>query len=74
MRQDASDLVRRAEGGERVTITVAGRPAAVLGPVAPHVWRRWDEVSSVFRESVDSEWEADRALLDDSPTDPWESA
>jgi prevent-host-death family protein len=74
MRQNASDLVRRAEGGERVTITVAGRPAAVLGPVAPRAWRRWGEVSDVFRESVDAEWEADRALLDDSPADPWERA
>ena len=35
MRQNASDLVRRAEAGERLTITVAGRPAAVLGPVTP---------------------------------------
>jgi prevent-host-death family protein len=74
MRQNASDLVRRAEGGERVTITVAGRPAAVLGPVAPRAWRRWDEVAGVFRESVDGEWESDRALLDDSPADPWDRA
>jgi prevent-host-death family protein len=72
MRQNASDLVRRAEAGEKVTITVAGRPAAVLGPVAPRAWRRWDEVSDVFREPVDTEWEADRTLLDDSPADPWE--
>ena len=72
MRQNASDLVRRAEGGEKVTITVAGRPAAVLGPVAPHIWRRWNEVSGLFRELADVEWEADRALLDDSPADPWE--
>lgn len=72
LRRNASDLVRQAEGGERVTITVAGRPAAVLGPVAPRVWRRWDEVSSLFREPVDAEWEADRGLLDDASADPWE--
>lgn len=72
MRQNASDLVRRAESGERVTITVAGRPAAVLGPVAPRAWRRWDEVASLFREAVDPDWETDRDLLDDSPADPWE--
>jgi prevent-host-death family protein len=74
MRQNASDLVRRAEAGEKVTITVAGRPAAVLGPVTPRAWRRWDEVSDIFREPVDAEWEADRARLDDSPADPWEQA
>ncbi|WP_375424006.1 type II toxin-antitoxin system Phd/YefM family antitoxin [uncultured Friedmanniella sp.] len=35
MRQNASDLVRRVEAGEVVEITVAGRPAARLVPVAP---------------------------------------
>jgi hypothetical protein len=45
-----------------------------LGPVTPRAWRRWDEVSDVFREPVDAEWEADRARLDDSPADPWEQA
>jgi len=40
MRQNASDLVRRAEAGEKVTITVAGRPAAVLGPVTPRARAR----------------------------------
>ena len=74
MRQNASDLVRRAEAGEKVTITVAGRPAAVLGPVTPRAWRTWAEVSDVFREPVDAEWEADRDRLDGSPADPWELA
>jgi len=74
VRQNASELVRRAEGGEKVTITVAGRPAAVLGPVAPRTWRRWDEVASLFGEPVDADWESDRDLLDDAPADPWERA
>lgn len=72
MRQNASDLVRRAESGERVTITVAGRPAAVLGPVGPQAWRRWDEVAGLFRVPVDAQWQTDRELLDDLPADPWE--
>jgi prevent-host-death family protein len=48
MRQNASDLVRRAEAGEQVTITVAGRPAAVLGPVSPRAWRRWEDLADLF--------------------------
>jgi prevent-host-death family protein len=71
MRQNASELVRRAEAGERVTITVAGRPAAVLGPVAPRMWRRWADLSDLFRESVDDAWASDRDRLDDAPGDPW---
>jgi prevent-host-death family protein len=72
MRQNASDLVRRAEAGERVTITVAGRPAAVLGPVTPRAWRRWGDVAELFREPVDADWHADRDLLDASAADPWQ--
>jgi prevent-host-death family protein len=71
MRQNASDLVRRAEAGERVTITVAGRPAAVLGPVAPGRWRTWGDVADLLREPVDTEWAQDRELLDATPRDPW---
>jgi len=71
MRQNASDLVRRAEAGEQVTITVAGRPAAVLGPIAPRTWRQWADLADLFREGVDGDWEADRERLDDAPADPW---
>jgi prevent-host-death family protein len=72
MRQNASDLVRRAQAGERVTITVAGRPAAVLGPVSPRVWRRWDDLAGMFDHPTDPEWAGDRDLLDDVVTDPWD--
>ncbi|MCM4080825.1 type II toxin-antitoxin system Phd/YefM family antitoxin [Paractinoplanes hotanensis] len=71
MRQNASDLVRRAQAGERVTITVAGRPAAVLGPVSPRTWREWDDLAGVFDQPTDPRWADDRDLLDDTVTDPW---
>ena len=71
MRQNASDLVRRAQAGERVTITVAGRPAAVLGPVSSRAWREWDDLAGVFDQPTDPEWAHDRDLLDDTVTDPW---
>jgi prevent-host-death family protein len=34
LRNQISDVLRRAEGGERFTITVGGRPVAELGPLA----------------------------------------
>jgi prevent-host-death family protein len=71
MRQNASELVRRAQTGEHVTITVAGRPAAVLGPVAGRTWRRFDELADIFAHPVDGDWDHDRRLLDDVPADPW---
>ena len=39
MSEDASDLVRRVENGEDVTITVDGRPIAVLRPLEQR--KRW---------------------------------
>ncbi|MGL4744824.1 MAG: type II toxin-antitoxin system Phd/YefM family antitoxin [Dermatophilaceae bacterium] len=72
MRQHASELVRRAEGGERLTITVAGRPAAMLGPVSSRTWRTWAEMSEVLRGGADEDWENDRDLVDGTVVDPWE--
>jgi prevent-host-death family protein len=71
MRQNASGLVRRAEAGERITITVAGRPAAVLGPVSPRTWRRWPDLTALFASPTDPQWAADRDRFDDSLADAW---
>lgn len=35
LRNQVSSLIRRAEQGERIVITVDGRPRAQLGPLAP---------------------------------------
>lgn len=71
MRQNASELVRRAEAGEQLMITVAGRPAAVLGPVSPRAWRRWDDVADLFTGEADLDWATDRDLIDQDLVDPW---
>ena len=52
-------------------MTVAGRPAAVLGPVESRRWREWDEIADLFRTAVDAELEADLDRLDAEPADPW---
>ena len=72
MRQNASDLVRRAQAGERLTITVSGRPAAQLGPVEAQSWVTWDAVADVFAGPSEPDWTADRDRLDNTPRDPWE--
>jgi prevent-host-death family protein len=71
LRQDASDLVRRVEAGEEITINVAGRPSARLVAARPVPWRAWDEVADVFRGPGDPGWEHDRDLVDDDVRDPW---
>ncbi len=71
LRQDASDLVRRVEAGEEITITVSGRPSARLVPASPNTWRSWVEVQELFAGPADSDWDADRAEIDDHIIDPW---
>ena len=71
LQQNAGDLVRRAEAGERLLVTVEGTPAAVLGPIKDHRWRRWDEIIDIFHAPVDSGFAEDLHELDDHPRDPW---
>ena len=72
VRQNASELVRRAQAGERVTITVSGRPAAQLGPVDVQSWVSWASVADVFAGPGDPDWATDRGRLDDELRDPYE--
>ena len=38
LRNNVTDVLRRAERGEEFTITVAGRPVAQLGPAQKRRW------------------------------------
>lgn len=71
LRQDASELVRRAQSGEEITITVSGRPSARLVPARPTQWRQWSEIADLFRGPHDPDWAQDRELLDNGLRDPW---
>lgn len=71
LRQNASELVRRAENGEHLTVTVAGRAAAILGPAAERRWQSWASVADVFVVPVDDELAADLRLVADDLSDPW---
>jgi prevent-host-death family protein len=72
LRQDASALVRRAEDGEVIEITVAGRVAAQLTAVPQLRRRRFDELQGLFSGVDDPPWERDRDRLDDVVINPWE--
>jgi prevent-host-death family protein len=71
LRQNASDLVRRVEEGEEITITVAGRAGARLVPAAPRTWRRWADVTELFTGPTDPAWDADRETIAHQVRDPW---
>lgn len=71
LRQDASDLVRRAQAGEEITITVSGRPSARLVPAAPSQWVQWSQLANLFQGPEDPDWQDDQALIDGAIHDPW---
>jgi len=61
LRNDVSGVLRRVESGERLRVTVSGRPVAELIPLVSRPRSmRWEDL---MRE-VD-EWRADAALADD---------
>jgi prevent-host-death family protein len=70
LRQQASELVRRAEAGEEVTITVSGRPSARLVAIAPRRWRTYADLVDLFHGPADPHWADDRDLIDQRLTDP----
>jgi prevent-host-death family protein len=71
LRQNASDLIRRVEEGEEITITVAGRPGARLVPATPRAWRRWTDVAELFGGPADPSWDVDRDEIAHDVRDPW---
>jgi prevent-host-death family protein len=79
LRNNVSEILRRAEAGERFTITVAGRRVAELGPpAAQQPGATFDQLREILAKNpVDPEWaeelrrmrEEDRA----DSRDPWAS-
>jgi prevent-host-death family protein len=60
LRNHMATVLRRAEAGERLLVTVSRRPVAQLGPVERLAWVSGPAMERVLREAP-----ADAALLDD---------
>jgi prevent-host-death family protein len=76
IRQRASELIRRAEGGEEIVVAVSGRPAARLVPLeAPGtVWRDVAGLAHVWESPTDPDWDSERRAdqsVDQAATEPW---
>jgi prevent-host-death family protein len=72
LRQQASDLVRQAEAGETIIVTINGRQVAQLGPVLRHQWRRATDLATIFAGPADDQSARDRELVDDAIGDPFD--
>lgn len=68
LRNNVGEVLRRAEGGEEFTVTVAGRPVARLGPVRPRQWVAGPALQRVWQTT------APQTLVTDLPRLPGEIA
>lgn len=79
LRNNVSDVLRRAESGEHFTITVDGRPVAELGPlVGPQRLPSAARLSQILADTpVDAQWADDlkrqRSEARVVARDPWAS-
>jgi prevent-host-death family protein len=61
LRNNVAEVLRRAEAGEQITITVAGRPVAQLGPTSQRRWVSGAALRAVWRTPAPRTLEADLA-------------
>jgi len=71
LRNNVADVLRRAEAGERLTITVAGRPVAELGPTQRRQWVSGPELLSVWKTQAPGKLSTDLARFPGALTDPF---
>ncbi len=76
LRNHSGEILRQVESGEQFTITVEGRPVAVLGPYQKRQWVPREELLKILRVQP-----PDPSLLEDIKgmggtvgelDDPWE--
>jgi prevent-host-death family protein len=60
LRNHMASVLRRAEAGERMQVTVSRRPVAQLGPLQRTTWASGAAMERVLRDAP-----ADATLLDD---------
>jgi prevent-host-death family protein len=77
LRNNVAEVLRRAEAGERLIITVGGRPVAELGPLAsPRAMAPPARLAEILAETpADPAWAEDLARMraedEAAAVDPW---
>lgn len=73
LRNNVGEVLRRAERGEEITITVSGRPVARLGPVRDRAWVDANTLAELWMLPADHGLGADLEGFDAALQDPWSS-
>jgi prevent-host-death family protein len=71
LRNKVGEVLRRAEAGEEITITVSGRPVAQLGPAHTRRWVAASQLAELWAAPADPTLEQDLEKLGGELTDPW---
>jgi prevent-host-death family protein len=71
LRNHVGEVLRRAEGGEELTITVAGRPVAQLGPMRRAHWMPSSRLARLWALPPDPTLEKDLERMGGEMVDPW---
>ncbi|MFT3864943.1 MAG: type II toxin-antitoxin system prevent-host-death family antitoxin [Solirubrobacterales bacterium] len=71
LRNNVGQVLRRAEAGEELTITVSGRPVARLGPVRGAHWVPSERLAQLWNLPADPTLERDLERMGGEMVDPW---
>lgn len=71
LRNNIGEVLRRAEAGEELTITVSGRPVAQLGPPARRRWVGGPALAAVFATPAPRTLGADLERMPGGLADPF---
>jgi prevent-host-death family protein len=71
LRNNVSDILRRAEAGEEFTVTVAGRPVARLGPARTRQWVGGQELQQIWQTPAPQTLDRDLERFGGSLRDPF---
>lgn len=73
LRNKIGEVLRRAESGEEITITVAGRPVAQLGPTARRRWVSGPALGKVWDTPAPTDMERDLEVFPGGLADPFDA-
>jgi prevent-host-death family protein len=71
LRNNVGEVLRRAESGEEITVTVSGRPVAQLGPARTRQWVPPARLADLWKSPADPTLETDLEDLGGEIVDPW---
>jgi len=71
LRNNVGEVLRRAEAGEQMTITVSGRPVAELGPARTRQWVDTGDLRELWDLPADPALAQDLKTFDVGLRDPW---